>query len=237
MTKPAQPARRRRAQRGGGEQLRVEIVGAAKSLLAETSDADAVSIRAVAQRVGVTAPSIYLHFADKDALLDAVVSDVFADLDMAIQKEVTDLGSTEPMTVLRAQGLAYVKFALAHPEHYRVATMSPCPVAPNVDEVIASGAFARFLAAVGDCIAAGIFPSGDPLAITLDLWTAAHGVASLIIAKSYLPWGDPVAFADRALCAAVLGHVAAEFVGETTPDNVTAWVAAQKRSRARSAKK
>ena len=237
MTTGNQPARRRRAQRGSGEQLRVEIVLAAKNLMAETKDADGVSIRAVAQRVGVTAPSIYLHFADKDALLDAVVSEVFSDLDMAIQKEVADLGSTEPLAVLRAQGLAYIKFALAHPEHYRVATMDPCPVPPQVDEVIAGGAFAHFIDAVTACMSASLFPAGDPLPITLDLWTSVHGIASLMIAKSYLPWGDPVAFADRALCAAVLGQVAAEFIGETTPENITAWVTSQRRTRARAAKK
>jgi len=155
---------------------------------------------------------------------------------MAIQKEVADLGSTEPMTVLRAQGLAYVKFALAHPEHYRVATMSPCPVAPNVDEVIASGAFARFLAAVGRLHRGGHLPSGDPSRSPST--SGRPRTASPADHRQVLSaLGRPVAFADRALCAAVLGHVAAEFVGETTPDNVTAWVAAQKRSRARSAKK
>jgi len=67
-----QPLRRRRAPRGSGDQLRDEILGAATDLLLETGDEKAVSIRSVSQRVGVTSPSIYLHFADKDALLDAV---------------------------------------------------------------------------------------------------------------------------------------------------------------------
>jgi len=47
----------------------------------ETGHAKAVSIRSVAQRVGVTSPSIYLHFADKDALLDAVCARYFERLD------------------------------------------------------------------------------------------------------------------------------------------------------------
>lgn len=64
--------RRRRAPRGSGVYLRDEILDAATQLLLDTGHAKAVSIRAVAQRVGVTPPSIYLHFADKDALLDAV---------------------------------------------------------------------------------------------------------------------------------------------------------------------
>ncbi len=52
-------------------------------LLTETGSEDAVSIRAVAQRVGVSAPSIYLHFADKRALIDAVCEEVFEALPLA----------------------------------------------------------------------------------------------------------------------------------------------------------
>jgi AcrR family transcriptional regulator len=72
-----QPLKRRRAARGSGEQLREEILNAATDLLLETGHAKDVSIRSVAQRVGVTPPSIYLHFADKDALLDAVCGRYF----------------------------------------------------------------------------------------------------------------------------------------------------------------
>src|SRR6185295_14050813 len=72
MTMSLQPLKRRRAPRGSGDQLRDEILDATTGLLLETGHAKAVSIRSVAQRVGVTPPSIYLHFADKEALLDAV---------------------------------------------------------------------------------------------------------------------------------------------------------------------
>jgi AcrR family transcriptional regulator len=63
--------RRPRARRGSGDRLRDDILDAATELLLETAHARAVSIRSVAQRVGITLPSIYLHFEDKNALLDA----------------------------------------------------------------------------------------------------------------------------------------------------------------------
>ena len=116
-----EPLRRRRAPRGSGEQLREEILDAATELLLETGHAKAVSIRSVAQRVGVTPPSIYLHFADKDALLDAVCARYFEKLDEEMQRVAADQPST--IDVLRAQGLAYVRFALKTPELYRIATM------------------------------------------------------------------------------------------------------------------
>ncbi|HEV7192748.1 MAG TPA: TetR/AcrR family transcriptional regulator [Jatrophihabitantaceae bacterium] len=222
------PPRRRRAQRGSGEQLRAEIITAAKTLLADAANADDVSIRAVADAVGVTAPSIYLHFADKNELLGAVVSDVFTTLDTAMLEAGSGVDS--PMAKLRAFGLAYVQFALAHPEHYRIATMDPCPM-PVVDEVMASSAFVHFNDTVIECIEAGVFPAGDPLPVTLDLWAAAHGIASLMIAKPFLPWGEVEVVADRALCAAALGHAARALIGDApTPDQVTAWLDGQHRA-------
>ncbi|MGZ5396215.1 MAG: TetR/AcrR family transcriptional regulator, partial [Mycobacterium sp.] len=77
--------KRRRAPRGSGEQLRDEILDATTDLLLETGHAKEVSIRSVAQRAGVTPPSIYLHFTDKDALLDAVCARYFEKLDEEMQ--------------------------------------------------------------------------------------------------------------------------------------------------------
>src|SRR5206468_2799771 len=109
-----------------------------KDLLAESADTDAVSIRAVADAVGVTPPSIYLHFADKDALIEAVCADVFAELDAAMMTA----GAQEeaPIRKLCAYGLAYVQFAIEHPEHYRLATMERHPAGEamsTLDAVIA----------------------------------------------------------------------------------------------------
>ena len=112
--------RRVRAPRGSGELLRDEILDAATKLLLETGHARSVSIRSVAQRVGVTPPSIYLHFADKDALMDAVCARYFEKLDPEMRRLATL--HTSPVEVLRAQGRAYVRFAVQTPELYRTAT-------------------------------------------------------------------------------------------------------------------
>lgn len=223
MSAPA--VRRTRAKRGSGDLLREEIVVAAKRLLAEADRADDVPLRAVAEAVGVTTPSIYLHFADKQELLAAVVADVFRELDDAMVEAAAD--ETTPLGRLRAFGLAYVRFALDHAEHYRLAVLEPCPK-PNieVDEVLHSSAFSHMQATVEECIAAGIF-EGDPLAITFEMWAVAHGVAALMIAKPYLPFGPAEEFADHALCAAAIGHVVRPLVGDD-PGAVTEWLARQR---------
>jgi AcrR family transcriptional regulator len=202
-------------------------VVAAKRLLAEADRADDVPIRAVAEAVGVTTPSIYLHFADKQELLGAVVADVFGELDAAMVAAAAD--ETTPLGRLRAYGLAYVRFALDHPEHYRLAMLEPCPK-PNVevDEVLHSSAFSHMQATVEECIDAGIF-RGEPLAITFEMWAAAHGVAALMIAKPYLPFGAAEDFADRTLCAAAIGHAVRPLLGDDpTPVAMTEWLARQR---------
>jgi AcrR family transcriptional regulator len=224
---------RRRASRGSGEQLRAEIVAATKDLLAAGASVEAVSIRAVADAVGVTSPSIYLHFADKDALLEAVVADVFHALDAAMVAAAA--GIEKPLDKLCAFGLAYVQFALEHPEHYRIATMSRLGVpgeAGDIDHVLADGAFTHLLGMVQDCMKTGIFADGDPLPIALNMWAAAHGIASLMITKPFLPWGDKLATANGVLRAAALGHAVNDLMGgNMTPSDVDAWLRRQRRKK------
>jgi AcrR family transcriptional regulator len=235
-TPPAAKRTRRRASRGSGEQLRAEIVAATKELLAQAASSEAVSIRAVADAVGVTSPSIYLHFADKDALIEAVVTDVFAELDAAMIAAGENRES--PLDQLCAYGLAYVQFAIEHPEHYRIATMPNAGVthpaeARQIDMVLADSAFNHLVATVEACMAAQIFAPGDPMPVALDLWSAAHGIASLMIAKPFLPWGDKLETAYNVLRASAIGHAVNDLMGgQMTPADLDAWLA-EERSRRR----
>ncbi|WP_043678668.1 TetR/AcrR family transcriptional regulator [Nocardia vulneris] len=221
-------AGRSRSARGAGAQLRTEILDAATELLTRTGHADAVSIRAISQRVGVSAPSIYRHFADKDELIGAVVVQVFENLDAAIVA-ATDPAAT-PLTRMQQQGLAYVRFAREHPEQYRLATL-PTESSSAVDQVMTSGAFQHFSQTVQDCMDAGVFTSGDTLPVVLDLWAAAHGIASLLIAKPFIPWGDTEEVANRVLRAACIGHVVVDLIGaDPAPADLMDWLAGQRRS-------
>jgi AcrR family transcriptional regulator len=210
-----QPLRRRRAPRGSGEQLRDEILDAATELLLETGHAKAVSIRSVAPRVGVTPPSIYLHFADKDALLDAVCARYFEKLDEEMQRVAADQPST--IDVLRAQGLAYVRFALKTPELYRIAMMAESRPGSDVDMALNTSAFLHIRNSVEALIEEGIFPAGDPTIAALEMWTVAHGVAALLISRPYLPWGEVEEFADRVLASTCMGHIVVDMLDLNAP--------------------
>ena len=198
--------RRARSPRGSGENLAEEIIEAAGELLVENGDDTAMSIRAVANRVGVTPPSIYLHFADKEALLDAVCARYFERLDdeMAAASEGVDDAFERAL----GQGMAYVRFAVATPVLYRVAFGKPTPEGhpSKVDEVLAASAYSRFAGTVTELADEGVFDHAEIADIVLEFWAAAHGIASLMLAKPGLAWGDDFARAEAMLTAMCLGR-------------------------------
>jgi AcrR family transcriptional regulator len=214
--------RRPRAPRGSGDRLHAEILDAATDLLLETEHAKSVSIRSVAQRVGVTPPSIYLHFADKDALLDAVCARYFEKLDRVMQRVTGEHSS--PAEVLRAQGLAYIRFATQTPELYRIATMGEWKSGNCIDIALETAAFQHMLATVRTLMDDGVYPPDDPTTVALELWTAAHGVAAMLIAKPHLPFGDAEVFANRVLSSVFFGRVVTGLAGpNATPEEWATW--------------
>jgi AcrR family transcriptional regulator len=183
--------RRTRARRGEGDRLREEILAATEALLLKTNDADSVSIRAVAEAVGVTPPSIYMHFAHKEELILEVCERQFRVLDEVMATAAQ--GLDDPVEVVKAMGRAYVRFGLERPEHYRFLFMTPTPewaiehMTERIDEI--SG-FGRVTAAVQRCIDEGRFKPGDAFLIACGLWTGVHGITSLLISKAAFPWPD-----------------------------------------------
>jgi AcrR family transcriptional regulator len=183
----------------------------------------AVSIRSVAQRVGVTPPSLYLHFADKTALLDAVCGRYFENLDQEMHTAASAHESA--FEVLRAQGAAYLQFALKTPVLYRIAMMGSASPGSDVDIALNSSAFDNLRLTVKALIAQEIYPAGDPTALALELWTAVHGIAAMLISRPHLPWGDVEQFADRLMRSVCCGHVVSAAIGpDESPQEIMGWL-------------
>ena len=179
---------RPRARKGEGDRLRDEILEAAEALLLETGSEDAVSIRAVADRVGVTPPSIYRHFDDKNTLLFEVCDRQFGRFHEYLDAKRS--GHADPVEAVKAIGRAYVEFGLTYPEHYRIMFMGRSDLTPDQyeDHVLAEQAsFMELVGAVEECIAAGRLqrPAFETATI---LWTSVHGLTSLLISKPNFPW-------------------------------------------------
>lgn len=93
-----------------------EILAAARELL-EQEGAEALSMRRIASKVGIQAPSIYKHFADKAALENALISSLFEE--QAERFEAAVASSDDPIGAIAA---AYRGFATDHPHLYRLMT-------------------------------------------------------------------------------------------------------------------
>src|SRR5688500_12743684 len=104
---------RKRNRRGEGERLRQDLVAAAADLLEGARDAEDISIRQVATAVGVSAPAVYLHFPDKQALLEAAANERFARFRRHLGEAA--VRESDPRERFIALGRAYLAFARAHP--------------------------------------------------------------------------------------------------------------------------
>jgi AcrR family transcriptional regulator len=144
-----------------------------------------VSVRAVADAVGVSPPSIYLHFADKDQLMLAVCEAQFHVFDEYVQRQAADV--EDPVERLVARGHAYVQFGTEHPAHYRVLFMAETTAPPGPEFLAASG-FGRLLDDVTECVETGRFPAADPLLLATGMWAVAHGATALAIARPGFPY-------------------------------------------------
>jgi AcrR family transcriptional regulator len=98
-----------------------EVVAVARRLL-EDEGAAALTMRCLAERVGIRAPSLYKHFPDKAALQAAVIATGLEDAAAVFEAAVD--GAAEPLTALAA---AYRQFALDHPHLYRLMNTGPLP--------------------------------------------------------------------------------------------------------------
>ncbi len=201
------PVRRSRSRRGQGELLRDEILAAAERILIESNDQASLSIRAIASAVGVTPPSIYLHFADRNDLVFAVCERHTAHLDQAMADAAA--GISDPWERIRRRGHAYLRWGLDNPEHYRILMSSRPDHTPErlLDERLADTAglvpAAEDLAAA---MAAGeVAATGDPMEITKVLWMMIHGMVSLLISKPEFPFGPVDQAYERMLDLAYRG--------------------------------
>jgi len=153
------------------------------------ADEHAVSMRAVAEAVGVTPPAIYRHFADKDELLLEVCERRFTEFDVQIEAAGADAG--DPVTALRLRAEAYVRFGLTHPEHYRILFLKgPGGVERRAAERGGAGrrAFEHLVAAVQAGIDADRLRSDDAMVLAISLWSALHGLTALLISIPSFPW-------------------------------------------------
>ena len=154
--------------------LRRALVEAGLQLVAE-GPADALSLRELARRVGVSATAVYRHFPDKAALLAALSAEGLAMLGAAQRAAFDAAGGGK--RGFAATGAAYVRFALANPALFRLTFQHPAPPGLMRREEGAPDAMGFLLANARAYAPATV----DPQIFALQAWSLAHGLAMLML--------------------------------------------------------
>ncbi|MAG34370.1 MAG: hypothetical protein CL908_26135 [Deltaproteobacteria bacterium] len=145
---------------------------------------EALTLRALAGRMGWTPAALYRYFDGKDALIAALRARGFAILREGLRSARS--GAADPRDATRRIMRAYLDFAIAEPQLFQLAyqlDQRDSDTYPIV-RVERERAFSEALAVGREAVAAGIL-RGDPLVATHVLWAGCHGLAALAIAGQF----------------------------------------------------
>jgi AcrR family transcriptional regulator len=140
---------------------------------------NALTLRDIGARLGVSRTALYRHFADKRALLTAVATEGFRTLrqQLVTAWEAGGRGRSG----FQSMGVAYVRFAIANPSHYCVMFGGFVdPKAPEPDLAAeAGGAFQALMDGLAALQRDGMVRCDDTLLMARFVWAVVHGIAML----------------------------------------------------------
>lgn len=156
------------------------------------------STRMIANAVGISQPSLYAHFATKEALTNALSARAFSSLESLISKIRT--ADVPPQARLESMIRGYIGFALEQGAAYRIAFMLEGPTHEveefNPDILPGMQAFASFRDEIALLQQEGHLREGSTDHLAQSLWATMHGLCALLLARPDFPWGDTGAMID-----------------------------------------
>ncbi len=190
LTRPAKSARKAK---GDGHLRRAEILRAAERIFV-ADGYEGATIRKIADEVGVSSTCLYMHFRDKDQILLEICTAAMEEL-LALNSEISSR-PLDPVERVRIMLTAYVEFALGNPNAYRlVFCASPLGATDQKQQAtheLGAQCSECFQGVVREIAAQGrLKMHDDPRAVTQALWSACHGLVSLMITKPDTDWAEP----------------------------------------------
>lgn len=153
------------------------LITAATDLL-DGGGVDAVTLREVGRRAGVSHNAPYKHFADKQALLAAVAARELAEFARSVRLTADERRT--PGTALKAITLNYVAWSLRHPQRFRL-VFGPWTVASAELTGQAETSWSFMVAAVAAAQESGELRAGDPDRVAALIRATAHGAVALAL--------------------------------------------------------
>lgn len=178
--------------------LRRVLVAAALEL-AEEGGSDAVSVREAARRAGVSPGAPFRHFSSRDALMRAVAEEAQRRFRSWIAAAIGDRPSADPLTRLRAFGIAYLRWAMNNPAHFEVISstryfdqdQSPVVREDNAELIDMTEQL------LADACAQGQLRSSDIRTMKIAGRAMVYGFARMNIDGHFPRWGIADAEADQ----------------------------------------
>lgn len=172
---------------------RANILDIARSLFVARG-VEAVTMREIAKQLGVSATTLYLHFQDKETLIQELCVTDFQSLAKNLNQILAIVAPVERMIAL---GRAYAEFALRFPNHYQLMFMTAKPACAYDESKLdpSLDAYRLLTDVVTDVFNAKLFKDEitDPMLVAQTIWAGIHGVCSLQIAMSndpHIQWCD-----------------------------------------------
>lgn len=175
----------------------------------------ALALRAIARELHITAPAIYNYYADRDALVTALIVEAFTSFGDALEQAIADIPEAEVIQRLRTLGLAYRQWAITYPERYQLIFGTPIAGYSAPEEIThpaASRSLDNLIGLLADIQAAGrlrtpkaaLTPelqrmaegwtagdfaqtSPEVVCLGLTIWGRVHGLVSLEVGNQYPP--------------------------------------------------
>ena len=147
----------------------------------------AISLRAIAKQIGVSAPALYRHYADRESLLAELAISGFA----ALRQQLLSVDQHAPRAALIGIGLAYVAFAQSEPNLYRLmfgGRVLPKGAHPRLDQA-GLDAFNVLQDTIARGQQAGYLKPAPLALMTATAWSLVHGLSQLTI-DGHLPNAD-----------------------------------------------
>jgi AcrR family transcriptional regulator len=172
------PARKRADRYHHGDLRRALLQAAVRTI--RTHGVDGLTLRSVGSALGVSRTALYRHFTDKAALLSAVAAEGFRMLRSELERAWNEHG--QGREGFEAMGVAYVRFAVEHPSHYRVMFGADISEAGNPELAQeGAGAFQVLVDSLAAQQRAGLVRADNPHQMALFVWANVHGIAMLAI--------------------------------------------------------
>lgn len=144
---------------------------------------EALSLRQVARRAGVSHTAPYAHFADKQALIAAIAAAGYQKLYEALI--TAQQPQDDPLARLMGTAHAYLQFALDEPDHFRITFSGVVEAEQDYPDYVEQSkrCFALVVKVVEDCQTDGLFTQADTQLVAVSIWSCIHGFVQLLLAK------------------------------------------------------